>query len=279
MYMSFSLSALIIFLLILTAAALDRRLSVKRYTFSTNKIDSPLRIALLSDLHGFRFGKEQRVLLKRIAELEPDVILMAGDMVDGIFRLEGSYVFFRKAVGIAPVYYAPGNHEYRRNNWKEIAAQAESCGIVVVSDQTVSVQAGVNTFVLGGADDPGERWVRDRTYRVSAAMEKMGAPVAAEPELHILMAHRPDMIDTYKKYNYDLVVSGHAHGGQVRIPGVLNGLYAPNQGFFPPYAGGVYWHGDLCHIVSRGLAKPLFPIRIYNRPEIVVIDLEPSEKS
>ena len=95
-----------------------------------------------------------------------------------------------------------------------------------------------------------------------------------EPAYKVLLAHRPELIEVYKQGDFDLVLSGHTHGGQVRIPFILNGLYAPNQGWFPPYAGGMYDHGSLIHIVSRGVSfNPLLP-RIFNPPEVVVIDIE-----
>ena len=96
--------------------------------------------------------------------------------------------------------------------------------------------------------------------------------------MRLLIAHFPEQIDEYLKGNFDIVLSGHAHGGQWRIPGLIDGVYAPGQGLFPKYTSGVYMHGDTAHIVSRGLWKPSTLIavpRVFNRPELVIIDIKP----
>jgi predicted MPP superfamily phosphohydrolase len=267
---------LVLAIFVLFAFALDRRLITRTYTVVSPRLHSPARVVLLADLHGFPYGKDYKTLLRTIAGQKPDFILMAGDMTDdkGKRRLENSLLFFRKAAEIAPCYYTPGNHEFRRHDWGKVAAWAEGAGIILLSDRVEKLRLGGNTFIIGGADDPGKRkW--DRTYNPRVALEQVLSPWAGLPGFHILLGHRPDRIGEYMKYDVDLVVSGHAHGGQVRIPGLLNGLFAPNQGFFPPYAGGVYRRGKVCHVVSRGLAKPLFLPKVFNRPEVVVIELSP----
>lgn len=261
-------------LLVLIAAACDRRLIVRAYTIPSNKLHRPIRAVLLADLHGFRFGRDQATLLRMIAGQNPDIILMAGDMVDDRRRLENSMFFLREVVKIAPAYYTPGNHEFRRQDWPDLAGMAESYGVVVLSDRVEEIRIGDNAFVLAGADDTAKRrW--DRNYQGDAVMEQLFVPLTDQPGYHILIGHRPDRIDQYKRYDFDLIVSGHAHGGQVRIPGLVNGLFAPQQGVFPPYTGGAYRHGNTVHVVSRGLAKPVFLPKVFIRPEVVVVKLVP----
>ncbi|MCL1917013.1 MAG: metallophosphoesterase [Peptococcaceae bacterium] len=259
--------------------AFDRRLIVRTYTVISPRLRVPARAVLLADLHGFPYGKEYKTLLKGIANQAPDLILMAGDMVcdKRKRRMENSAFFFGKVTKIAPTYYTPGNHEFRRDDWGDVAALAESLGIVLLSDRLEKVQIGANTFIIGGVDDPERRKKWDRTYNSRAALKQVLSPLAGMPGFHILLGHRPDRIDEYRKYDVDLVVSGHAHGGQVRIPGLLNGLFAPDQGLFPPYAGGLYQHGKTSHVVSRGLAKPFILPKVFNRPEVVVIDITPTQ--
>lgn len=177
---------------------------------------------------------------------------------------------------IAPTFYVKGNHEFWSRDIANIKKIIRESGTVVLENETVSLKIHGSTINLCGIDDPAifdcekNEFVEKCTskYDLLANFKNL-----KKDRYNILLAHRPEWIEEYKKYPFDLILSGHAHGGQVRIPFLLNGLYAPNQGFFPKYAGGTYPHGTLTHIVTRGLyCNPRLP-RLFNPPEIVVIDL------
>ena len=136
--------------------------------------------------------------------------------------------------------------------------------------------AGNTIITFAGIDDPYMELFEHPAFDWEGEMENAFESLRNEPGFKILLAHRPERIDEYKKYGFDLVVSGHSHGGQIRIPLILNGLYAPDQGWFPKYAGGMYKHGELTHIVSRGASNPLPVPRVFNPPEVVVIDVKGS---
>ncbi|MCL2828470.1 MAG: metallophosphoesterase [Oscillospiraceae bacterium] len=252
--------------------ALDLRLAVRRHVISAKSLKKPLRIVLLADHHSSPYGKNQVRLLDEIHAAKPDLILLAGDMVDDKRPYKKTAQLYQ-GLRNYPVYYVIGNHECRRADMAAMKALAESYGITVLTDETMTAEVGGVPLLLGGIDDPEKAQHRDSTFAHKAVMEQVFTPVKSASGYRILIAHKPEHIKTYARYGFDLVVSGHAHGGQVRIPGLLNGLYSPGQGLFPRWAGGVYRHGATTHVVTRGLSKTVFPPRIFNRPELVVIDL------
>jgi predicted MPP superfamily phosphohydrolase len=129
-------------------------------------------------------------------------------------------------------------------------------------------------MIIAGIEDPYKKLYEDPEYNQKESMKEAFADLDETHLYKILLAHRPENIEYYKNYSFDLILSGHTHGGQVRLPFIMNGLYAPNQGFFPKYAGGIYNHGTLHHIISRGISvNPLLP-RIFNPPELVVVIVE-----
>ena len=171
---------------------------------------------------------------------------------------------------IAPCYYVTGNHEFWTGRVDEVKARLEERGAVVLAGDCVTVTAAGQTVQLCGIDDPsvGETRWREQLEAVTAALDG--------EHCSILMTHRPERTECYRDSGFDLVVSGHAHGGQVRLPGMINGLFAPHQGAFPDYAGGLYALGSTTLVVSRGLCRNLLP-RVFNPPELVALDLLPAE--
>jgi predicted MPP superfamily phosphohydrolase len=157
---------------------------------------------------------------------------------------------------------------------EEIREVLTSHGVIILSDTYTIIEIKDTEIIIAGIDDPEKQKYEIQDYNQNESMEKAFRELDEIKVYKILMAHRPERIETYKEYSFDLVLSGHAHGGQVRIPYVINGLYAPHQGVFPKYAGGVYTHGKLTHIVSRGLSvNPWLP-RIFNPPELVIVIIE-----
>ena len=234
-------------------AGLDARLLVRAYTVESGRLTGPVRLAVLTDLHACAYGEGQRELLDAVAEQSPDLVLLCGDIVDD-----------------GPTYYVTGNHEFWTGRVDEVKARLEERGAVVLAGDCVTVTAAGQTVQLCGIDDPsvGETRWREQLEAVTAALDGENCS--------ILMTHRPERTEDYAGRGFELVLAGHAHGGQWRLPGLLNGLFAPDQGLFPTYAGGRYALGDTTLLVSRGLARESTRLpRFYNRPELVVVELCP----
>ena len=235
-------------------------LEINHITVRSEKITQPLTFAVCPDFHN---GDVDLVLS---ACRGADAMLVAGDLVDRHDHrtngFDNAVRFLQEAPDVAPVFYAIGNHERKLKTLKDYWPHVEKSRVTVLDDHFVTFGG----IVLGGLssrkEGPQCAWLSD---------------MAAQPGFKLLMCHHPEY---YKvavlNRDIDLTIAGHAHGGQVRIPGIVNGLCAPNQGWFPKYAGGRYEVDGTTLIVSRGLStqRQMSVPRIFNRPEIVVIDLE-----
>lgn len=263
------LTSMILMLLILPG--LDQRMKVVRYSLSDERIENNIRIVLVSDLHSCAYGKNQKTLVDAIKREEPDVIALCGDIFDHEIPDEGADIFLAGIQGICPVFYVTGNHEYWTDPtdfYKKMDILAKY-GIRRLKGETVELQVHETKLYFSGIDDPDARWI-ERETSFSGQLEA----VKGNDGYTILLSHRPERFQAYCDSGFDLVLCGHAHGGQWRIPFLLNGVFAPHQGFFPEYAGGKYQLGNTTMIVSRGLARETTRVpRFYNRPELVVIDL------
>jgi uncharacterized protein len=265
----------LLFLVILFLAFFNG-LVVRKYTVKSLKINAKdsIRLVLISDLHSHIYGENQSELLSRIKAQKPDIIALTGDIADDVESVEGTKLFLSGIKGMAPIYYVTGNHEFWSNDIDNIKNIIKSYGVTILKNNYIHTKVKNSDIIIAGIDDP-EAVRYDKTV-TDWSTEMYGAfyELNKKQGYKILLAHRPEYIETYKKYSFDLVLSGHAHGGQVRIPFILNGLFAPNQGWFPKYAGGLYKHASLVHVVSRGLSyNPHLP-RIFNPPEVVVIDIK-----
>ncbi len=254
---------------LLTAAviALDTGITVPVYKIFSDKVQKPVRIVLLTDFHSSSYGKNQRVLVDAIDKQNPDVILMAGDIAEDVRSHKHTEELLGQLARRNPCYYVVGNHEEWSGECNAIKDMFRSCGVKVMEGGCEIFEASGQAVRISGADNSLP------FMQLSACYENAGDGIFT-----VFMSHRPDRVDLYSGHGFDLVVCGHAHGGQVRIPGLLNGLYAPDQGLFPKYAGGRYLLADGVTemIVSRGLCKNSLP-RVFNPPEVVVIDIKPSE--
>ena len=233
-------------------------------------------IAQVSDLHNAEFGGGNQELLAILEEAEPDLIAITGDLIDSR-RTDPApaLAFLEGAVELAPVCYVTGNHEFRAYDaYQDLKSQMEELGVIVLENESMVLEE-VPLRVIG-LDDPsfGVRSDPSATPEqiLQGALTAL-APQAGEEDLRtVLLAHRPEYVELYAQYGADLVLSGHAHGGQVRLPGV-GGLYAPGQGFLPAYTSGLYQIGETSLVVSRGLGNSLFPLRVNNLPEVVLVKL------
>ncbi len=253
--------------LVFAAAALDTSIAVPVYKINSDKVTKSVRIVLLTDFHSSSYGKEQRVLIDTVNAQAPDVILFAGDIFEEVRPHKHSIELLERLGKSYPCYYVTGNHEEWSGESDKIKEIIRSLGVTVLEgDGEVRDLGGQSIRICGVDNSAGEKQLADCVR------------MTGDGVFTVLMSHRPDLVGLYSGKGFDLVVSGHAHGGQVRIPGILNGLYAPNQGLFPKYAGGRYLlaDGSTEMIVSRGLCKNVLP-RVFNRPEVVVIDIEPKD--
>lgn len=235
------------------------------------------RIAQISDLHNAEFGEKNRKLLSMLAEANPDIIVLTGDIIDSRnTNVEISLAFAEEAVKIAPCYYVTGNHEARLAVCDDFVKGLKQLGVTVLRQETVTLERKGDTISLMGVDDPTfevDYMTGDCRPVMTSALEKL---TEEKQGYTILLSHRPEWFSLYLDFGVDLVFSGHAHGGQFRIP-FVGGVIAPNQGFFPDYDGGLYTEGNTSMVVSRGLGPSIIPLRINNRPEIVVAELHREE--
>ena len=259
---------------LLAVWACDMRLKTVTYNIKSEKIDKKIRVALITDLHGCWYGKEQQNLIKAVERENPDVVLLGGDIFDDNVPWEKSEITVKLLAEKYPCYYVTGNHEYWSNEVDSILEIVEKYGIKVLSGTSDSIELNGQKINICGINDPD---VVDYTTNGIAFDKqlKQAEEAANKDEFSILLSHRPELAEHYQKYSFDLVLCGHAHGGQWILPGELNGLYAPHQGVFPKYAGGRYDFENQTLIVSRGLAREsTFAPRIFNRPELVIVDIE-----
>ncbi len=262
-----------------TLFAIDSRLKVVNYTLESDEISSPVRIAFISDLHSCKYGgSSQSDLIEAVRAQNPDIVLFGGDAFDCDLDPEATFVAMREIAAEYPCYYAIGNHEAGREDKDELLKEVCEIGVMLLEEENVILDINGEKVILTGVKDSGAYSTEDEekqeilTERAVARIKEL--KTEAEEGFNILLFHRPENFEDYAEMDFDLVLSGHAHGGQWRIPGVLNGLYAPHQGIFPKYAGGEYALDGCTMIVSRGLAKECNWVpRVFNRPELVVIDI------
>lgn len=260
-------------LLGLGGAACDKRLAVRCHTISSGKLTAPVRLALLADLHSCAYGPGQRELLEAMQRLapQPDAVLLAGDIVDDRLPEKNAWNTLSALAARYPCFYVTGNHEKRGGAGERICKHIEELGIRVLRGDRAELDTRrrrSQRLQICGIDD-------QDFGQYPAQLERAGASLE-EGVFAVLLAHRPEYVRDYLHWGFDLVLCGHAHGGQWRLPGLVNGLYAPGQGLFPRYAGGRYELGEAALLVSRGLARETIPIpRIFNRPELVAVDLVP----
>ena len=270
-----------IFVIAFFACGVYSPLTVTRYEVASPDIPPGcgVRAVLIADLHSYIFGKNQSELIEKIKNQQPDIIFLAGDIIDDKAHRAGALEFLDGIKNLCPAYYVPGNHEYWSGDIKNIRDIVEAYGIKIISDRYETVQINGAMLLIAGSDDPAKMHYEDESYNNLNALRDAFKSIGDEPGYKILLAHRPENIDEYSGLGFDLALTGHAHGGQIRIPFLLpGGLYAPSQGLFPKYTGGLYKSGGMTQIVSRGLSVELQKPRFFNPPEIVVIDIIPTAR-
>lgn len=235
------------------------------------------RIVQLSDIHDSEFGKNNLDLVNKVKDLSPDAIFITGDLIDrNRYNLEQSLEIIRQLQFVAPFYYVTGNHEISTNDVEHIKTELRDLGVNVLTDESLIIESGAgDKIAIGGIEDPLSSNLNEHEY-VEITVDKAFKEVS-DDMFKILLSHRPEQFDVYVDREIDLVFSGHAHGGQIRIPG-MGGVIAPGQGWFPKYTSGVHEEKESRMIVSRGLGNSLVPIRVFNQPEIVFVTLKSDSK-
>ena len=235
------------------------------------------RIVQVSDLHNARFGAHNQKLLAKLKKSQPDLIAITGDLIDCRNPdISLALSFAQEAMKIAPCYYVTGNHESRIEELPLLLDGLQRAGVKILRNESVRLERNGASIVMLGLDDPAFRsdyMTGDSGPVLTAALQELVKP---EMNYTILLSHRPEWFDLYMDFGMDLVFSGHAHGGQFRLP-FVGGVIAPNQWFFPKYDAGLFEDGNTSMVVSRGLGRSIIPFRINNRPELVVVELHRQE--
>lgn len=285
-------------LAVLLLATSCATIKVRDYGVSRFEVPQPVRIVQISDFHSNSFGKNEEKLLKKVRDARPDVIFLTGDIFDYYVNvkkeknLQNCRFLLAGLKEIAPFYYVSGNHEYYYSHSGEWSYLIEEFGGTILNNETVLVKLNQGVIEVTGIGDPFEEMTYQervsskdnsesylkRLQNISKEAAELKKQLAENHEIlfSVLLAHRPEYIQEYLEYDYDLILSGHAHGGQWRFPPFNNGVYAPGQGLFPKYAGGRYdfYNPDRVFVVSRGLSyQSTWIPRIFNPPELVVIDV------
>ncbi len=270
---------------------------VRSYVHSNGDIPEAFdgwRIVQLTDIHSVRNEKQGQMIYEKTAAQDPDVICMTGDLVDSRYYAEHgvegeslTLALIEKLVQLAPVYFIYGNHEMillddpERNPFK---VALEEMGVQIINNDTVRISAehGEDEMIIAGIQDPSTLY-KDYQYayldnngeRMEAMLDVVTEGIGNEDYV-LLLSHRPEYLEMYDQYPVDLCLTGHAHGGQFRLP-FIGGVYAPGQGFFPKYTVGLYETADLEMYVGTGIGNSVIPVRVFNPPEIIMVELKCGE--
>lgn len=269
--------AVIFLSLIIWTAWGNTALELNTYTVSSNRLPEAFdgyRIAHVSDLHNAEMGKDNEKLLDMLRETEPDIIAITGDIIDSRNTdIDIALQFTKAAMEIAPCYYVTGNHEPRVSEFDELKEGMIELGVAVLEDGRIELEQSGETISLLGVNDPS--FQTDYLFGDSKTVmqSKLQEIINEEDTYTILLSHRPELFEVYTESKVDLVLSGHAHGGQFRLP-FVGGLVAPNQGLFPKYDAGLCTDENTNMIVSRGIGNSILPFRFNNRPEVILIELQ-----
>lgn len=262
-----------------------RHFVTQMYELSSEKVEEEKTFVFLSDLHDNCFGPGQRELLKEIDRLRPDGILIGGDMmvVKKEARLEASLFLVKKLARLYPVYYGNGNHENRMERKREkygdqydvLVRELKRAGVCHLSDQSVDLPGNIR---VSGLNLEKKHYKKRAGGRLEGSYIERRLGAASKDRYQILLAHSPLFGQAYADWGADLTLSGHFHGGTIRIPG-LGGVMTPQFHFFLDCCGGCLKVEDKTMIVSRGLGTHSINIRLNNRPELTVVRLKPPVKT
>ena len=271
-----TLAILLILLMIWTIWG-NTALELNKHAIKSSKIPREFdgfKIAQISDLHNAQMGDANEKLLAMIKEADPDIIAITGDMIDSRrMDIQVALDFAKEAIKIAPCYYVNGNHELRVLEYEELKEGLEDLGVIILENAKATITKEDESLTIIGLSDPSLESGYIYTEEGEVLNLYLNKLSKRDDNYKILLSHRPEYFELYFEAGMDLVLSGHAHGGQIRLP-FVGGIIAPHQGFFPEYDGGLYIKEETNMIVSRGIGNSLFPVRFNNRPEVVLIELQ-----
>lgn len=273
---------LIIFFIIIMGVVIYRgntTVGTSFYEVSSDRLPASFegyKIVQLSDLHDSKYGENHLDVVDEVKRIKPNFIFITGDFIDrNRYNLEQSLILVEELQHVAPIYYVTGNHEVSTNDVARIKEALQQLGVRILSDEVEIITSDQNeSIAIGGIEDPLSSTLEDEEA-VEAAVNKAFESLPADT-FKVLLSHRPEQFDVYVNNQIDVTFSGHAHGGQFRIPGV-GGLLSPGQGLFPKLTSGVHEENGSQLVVSRGLGNSIMPLRLFNQPEIVVVTLQKSE--
>ena len=252
----------------------NTNITTTKLTIKNEKIPKDFnnyKIVEIADLHN-KDWKDK--LISKIEKEKPDIITITGDFIDSEHtNFEIALEFINKAKDIAPIYYVTGNHEAWIDNYEELKKLLIEAGVHVLENENIFLNKNNSKINLVGLQDPDFIEKTNIKGIQDDIINKKLKPLLDSEYYNIVLCHRPELFETYVSLNVDLALTGHAHGGQIRIP-FVGGLIAPNQGFFPKYVEGIYHKNNTDMVVSRGLGNSILPIRINNTPELIVIELQ-----
>lgn len=269
-------SIIIICLLLIYFYYENTTLQITNYSISSSKIPSEFndyKVIQISDYHNERSKRLNNDLIDKLKNEKPNIIVITGDFIDPYkFNKEPYINLIKEIKEIAPIYYVLGNHEAQFSNFEEIKNRVEEQGVIILENETKIIEKGNSKINLIGINDP--QMAHEKSVNDSTIIDKELEISNYNKNLFsILLSHRPETFKTYVKNNIDVVLTGHAHGGQFRIP-FIGGIVAPNQGLFPKYTSGLFKENNTNMIISRGIGNSIIPVRINNQPELVVITLK-----
>ncbi|MBU5483179.1 metallophosphoesterase [Clostridium sp. MSJ-11] len=271
------LTLLIIILMSLTLYLQNNSIVITKHKIKSRKIPKEfnnIKILHLSDLHSKVFGKNNKQIINKINKEQPDIIVITGDFIDRRnYNEEKAMLLIHEIKDIAPIYYVTGNHEGWSNKFSSLEVKLKEKGVIVLRNESISIRRREQEIFILGVDDPSFNTIGYREkYKDYNIVKEEIEKIKKEDVFNVLLCHRPELFNLYVEKDIDLVFAGHAHGGQINIP-FLGGIIAPNQGFFPKYHKGIHNAKNTNMVVSRGLGNSLFPQRLFNRPEIVCVEL------
>lgn len=254
----------------------NTKLYVSKYNIINDKIADTFnnyKIVHISDLHNTKYKTLIKDLTKEIKKQNPNIIVVTGDLIDSKkYDLQAAMEFIEEIRDIAPIYFVSGNHEKWTGKNEEINSILTEKGVVILDNEFDKITINNESIIILGMKDPSFYPKEISTDQTSYDLKETVDKIGNTNSFKLLLSHRPELFETYVENDVDLVLTGHAHGGQIRIP-FIGGLIAPDQGLLPKYTGGIFTKNNTSMIVSRGIGNSILPFRINNRPELVIITL------
>lgn len=255
----------------------NNSITITEIAFKNDKIPEEFKgykILQISDLHNKEFGSKQNKILSKIEKIKPDVIVVTGDLIDSDKTdIDVAMDLINKAIDIAPIFYVSGNHEAWSCSYDTLKPKLEEAGVAVLDNEKKEISKGKSSIEIIGLSDivfiDSDELEYTGYGKIEGLLDKLSKK---NNKFKILLSHRPELFDIYSNSNVDLVFAGHAHGGQFRLP-FIGGLIAPDQGFLPKLTEGIHTMNNTSMIISRGLGNSIIPLRIFNRPELIVVTL------